>query len=36
MAFGLPPVLMASAAAVFDIVLIFVIFGADIPIRPKR
>jgi len=36
MAFGLPPVLIATAAAVFDIVLIFVIFGADLPLRPKK
>jgi hypothetical protein len=36
MAFGLPPVLMATAAAIFDIALIFIIFGADIPLRPKN
>jgi len=28
MVFGLPPVLMATAAAIFDIVLIFIIFVA--------
>lgn len=33
---GAPPVLMAVAAAVVDIGLIFYIFGVDIPIRPKH
>jgi len=36
MAFGLPPVLTATAAAIFDIVLILIIFGVDIPLRPKK
>jgi len=33
---GGQPVLMAVAAAIFDIGLIFYMFRADIPIRPKR
>lgn len=33
---GLPPVLLATGAAIFDIGLILYILGADIPIRPKQ
>jgi hypothetical protein len=33
---GLPPVLLATGAALCDIGLILFIFGGDIPIRPKR
>ena len=34
-AFGLPPALLSTGTALFDIGLILFIFGADIPLRPK-